>query len=68
MLLFLYRFFLNNNCLYIYITSIFVFYGVYLYFSILMYVKHHEQFEIGCGAILNKLCYYLLKWIGKWMG
>ena len=21
---------------------------------ILMYVKRHEQFEIGCGAILNK--------------
>ena len=34
--------------------------GVYLYFRILMYVKHHEQFEIGCGAILNKIYYYLL--------
>ena len=32
--------------------------GVYLYFSILMYVKRHEQFEIGCGAILNKIYYY----------
>ena len=32
--------------------------GVYLYFSILMYVKCHEQFEIGCGAILNKIYYY----------
>ena len=36
--------------------------GVYLYFGILMYVKRHEQFEIGCGAISNKLhynyCYY----------
>ena len=29
--------------------------GVYLYFRILMYVKRHEQFEIGCGAILNKI-------------
>ena len=27
---------------------------VYLYFRILMYVKRHEQFEIGCSAILNK--------------
>ena len=26
--------------------------------SILMYVKHHEQFEIGCGAMLNKICHY----------
>ena len=26
--------------------------GVYLYFRILMYVKRHEQFEIGCGGIL----------------
>ena len=33
--------------------------GVYLYFTILMYVKHHEQFEIGCGAILNKI-YYII--------
>ena len=32
--------------------------GVYLYLSILMYVKRHEQFEIGCGAILNKIYYY----------
>ena len=32
--------------------------GVYLYFRILMYVKHREQFEIGCGAILNKIYYY----------
>ena len=29
--------------------------GVYLYFKILMYVKHHEQFEIVCGSILNKI-------------
>ena len=28
--------------------------GVYI-FSILMYVKRHKQFLIGCGAILNKL-------------
>ena len=28
--------------------------AVYLHFRILMYVKRHEQFEIGCGAILNK--------------
>ena len=32
--------------------------GVYLYFSILMYVKRLEQFKIGCGAILNKVYYY----------
>ena len=32
--------------------------GVYLYFRILMYVKRHEQFEIGCGAILNKIYYF----------
>ena len=23
-----------------------------------MYVKRHEQIEIGCGAILNKIYYY----------
>ena len=23
-----------------------------------MYVKRYEQFEIGCGAILNKIYYY----------
>ena len=23
-----------------------------------MYVKRHEQFEIGCGTILNKIYYY----------
>ena len=36
--------------------------GVYLCFRILMYVKRHEQFEIGCGVILNKIyyCYYAL--------
>ena len=33
--------------------------GVYLYFRILMYVKRHEQFQIGCGAILNKK--YIIK-------
>ena len=32
--------------------------GVYLYFRSLMYVKRYEQFEIGCGAILNKIYYY----------
>ena len=32
--------------------------GVYLYFRILMYVKRHEQFEIGCGAIFNKIYEY----------
>ena len=32
--------------------------GVYLYFSILLYVKRHEQFEIGCGAISNEIYYY----------
>ena len=31
--------------------------GAYLYFCILMYVKRHEQFEIGC-AILNKIYYH----------
>ena len=25
-----------------------------------MYVKRHEQFEIGCGAILNKILYYII--------
>ena len=33
-------------------------FGVYLYFRILMYVKRHEQFEIGYGAILNQIYYY----------
>ena len=40
--------------------------GVYLYFCILMY----EQFEIGCGAILNKIYYYykfLLKWTATYI-
>ena len=32
--------------------------GVYLYFMILMYIRHDEQFKIGCGAILNKIYYY----------
>ena len=32
--------------------------GVYLYSRILMYVKRHEQFEIECGTILNKIYYY----------
>ena len=44
-----------------YVTSIAVFFfwsGVYLYFRISMYVKRHEQSEIGCGAILNKIYYY----------
>ena len=35
--------------------------GVYLCFSILMYVKRHEQFKIGCGAILNKIYYIILR-------
>ena len=26
----------------------------------IMYVKHHEQFEIGCGAILTKIYYYYI--------
>ena len=45
-----------------YVTSIFMcfFSGVYLYFRILMYVKRHEQFEIGCGAVLNKIYYYII--------
>ena len=29
-----------------------------VYFSILMYVKRHEPFEIGCGVILNNKYYY----------
>ena len=33
---------------------------MYLFFRILMYVKRHEQFEIGCGALLNKIYYYYL--------
>ena len=28
--------------------------------NIFMYVKRHEQSEIGCGAILNKIYYQLL--------
>ena len=35
--------------------------GVYLISRILMYVKRHEQIEIGCGAILIKLFYYYNK-------
>ena len=55
MLLYIYIFFQ----LFIYVTSIYIFSsGVYLYFRILMYVKRHEQFDIGCGAILNKIYYY----------
>ena len=33
---------------------------VYLYVRILMYVKCHEQFKIGCDAILNKIYYYVI--------
>ena len=44
-----------DNCLYMSLVYLCVFSSVvYLYIMILMYVKHHEQFEIGCGAILNK--------------
>ena len=25
-----------------------------------LYVKHHKQFEIGCGAILNQIYYYII--------
>ena len=43
------------SLVYLYIFSS----GVYLYSRmILMYLKRHEQFEIGCGAILNKIYYY----------
>ena len=38
---------------------------VYLYFRILMYVKRHEHFEIGCGAVLNKIYYYYSYYVGK---
>ena len=43
----------------IYVTSIFMCFssGVCLCFRILMYVKCHEQFEIGCGDILNIIYY-----------
>ena len=46
---------------FIIVTSIFMCFssGMYMYFSIVMYVKHHEQVEIGCGAILNKIYYYI---------
>ena len=56
LLLYLYIFVI----VYIYVTCIFTCCssGVYLYFRILMYVKRHEQFEIGCRAILNKIHYY----------
>ena len=41
-------------CLYMSLVYLCVFSsGVYLYSRILMYVKHHEQFEIGCGSILK---------------
>ena len=34
---------------------------IYLYFRILMYVMHQEQFEIVCSAILNKIyCYCII--------
>ena len=71
---YIHLFSLNNLCYYIYIffciivyiqvyvTIIFMFFssGVYLYFRIFMYVKRHEQFEIGCGTILNKILLLLL--------
>ena len=25
-----------------------------------MYVKRHKQFDIGCGAIINKIHYYII--------
>ena len=28
-----------------------------------MYVKRHEQFEIGCGAILNKYIKIIIKYL-----
>ena len=34
--------------------------GVYLYFRNLMYANCHEQFENGCGAILNKIFYNIV--------
>ena len=34
--------------------------GVYWYFRILMYVMRHEQFEIGCGAMLNTIYYIII--------
>ena len=50
-----------NTCLYMLLEYLCVFSsGVYLYFRILMYVNRHEQFEIGCGAILNKILLLLL--------
>ena len=40
--------------------------GVYLYFRILMYVKRHEQFEIGCDTILNKIYFILIGVLSMW--
>ena len=34
--------------------------GVYVCFMILMFVNCHEQFEIGCGAILYKIYYIII--------
>ena len=51
--------FFLNNCLYMLLVYLcFSSSRVYLYFSILMYVTRHEQFEIGCGTILYKIYYY----------
>ena len=30
-----------------------------------MYVKRHEQFEIGCGVILNEINYYYKYGVGS---
>ena len=47
------------NCLYTSLVYLCFFSsGVYLYSRTLMYVKRHEQFEIGCGAILNTIYYH----------
>ena len=52
--------FLFYNCLYMLLVYLCIFSGMYLYFMILMYVKRHEQFEIGFDAILNKIYYYIV--------
>ena len=54
-----YYIFIFYNCLYMLLVYIYIyilFSGVY--FRILVYVKRHEQFKIGCGIILNKIYYY----------
>ena len=47
---------IKKNIVYIMLLVYLCFFsGVYLYFRILMC---HKQFEIGCGATINKIYYY----------